>query len=156
MCFYSRKADKKINLFYFFLTCLYFILYILFSPGGRINLGLIFSIIFYFETIKFINLKLFLFRASLIFIIFSCLFAFIKTNKDVRHLNLLRVQFFDSNKQIYFTDLAANQRGLIDVLLSKNLKFFVCKKILSEYEDKTDFSYYKICKYSYNVQSFIF
>jgi hypothetical protein len=147
--FYNRQADKNINLLHFLLPVLYFILYILFSPGGRVNLGFILFIVLYFETIKFINFKLYLFKISLIFIIFSCLFVYIKTNKDVTVLNLLKVHVFDSNKQIYFSDLDTNQRGLYDVLLSKNLKFFTCKKILSEYEDKTDFSYYKICNHSY-------
>ena len=152
--FYNRKKNKNNFLFHLLLPLLYFIFYITFSPGGRFNLILIFLLIFYFEFIKIQNFKLFIFKILFIITFFIFSFNFIKISKDVTLLNQVNVHVYDLNKKIYFSDLTAHKRKLNNVLFSENFIFFSCKKNLEEYEDKNDFSYYKICKVHTNNTKF--
>jgi hypothetical protein len=152
--FYNRKKNENNFLFLLLLPLLYFILYISFSPGGRFNLIFIFLLIFNFEFIKIQNFKLFIFKILFILTFFFFSFNFIKISKDVTLLNQVNVHVYDLNKKIYFTSLTTNKRKLHNVLFSENFIFFLCKKNLDEYEDKNDFSYYKICKNDPNNAKF--
>ena len=58
--FYNNKISYKF--FYFLIPILYFIAFLMFSPGGRINLIIIFLFVFTLEIFKFSNLKLFIFK----------------------------------------------------------------------------------------------
>lgn len=144
--FYNKKKNANSSLIHLLLPLLYSIMYILFSPGGRFNLIVIFLLIFYFEFIKIKNFKLFIFKILFIITCFFFLFNFIKLNNDVTLLKQLGFHVYDINKKIYHTDLTSNKRKLYNVLFSENFIFFICKKNLDKYEDKGDFSYYKICK----------
>ncbi len=155
-CYYNNKINY--NFFYYVIPILYFILYLVFSPGGRINLTILLLFIFIFEIFRFSNLKSFIFKILSIFITFLFLFNLITVKKDASLLNYIGIYVMDLDKKIYFSfpDVNMENKKISDVLFNEKLIFFKCKRNLEEYEDKTKYSKYDICKKSfhdYNIKS---
>ena len=146
--FYNRK-NWNINLNYFILPLAYFIFYILFSPGGKINLIIICLLIICYEINRFVNFKLFFFKILSILLISLFLFSFFTIKKDVTIMSQIGIHVLDLNKKMYFTDLKMNNRKITDVLFSKNFVFFTCNKNLMKYDDRGNFTRFKICEKSY-------
>jgi hypothetical protein len=144
--FYNNKISYKF--FYFLIPILYFIAFLMFSPGGRINLIIIFLFVFTLEIFKFSNLKLFIFKILTLLLSFLLLFNFMTFKKDAVLLNYIGIHVQDLNKKIYFSDLNMQNSKISDVLLNENLVFFVCEKNIEVYKDKTAYSKYDICKQS--------
>ncbi len=154
-CYYNGKIN--FNFFYFLVPILYFIFFLIFSPGGRINLIIILLFIFVFEIFKFSNLKLFIFKIISILTVFLLLFNLITLKKDAMLLNYIGIHVMDLDKKIYFSELHMKNKKISDVLFDEKLIFFKCKKNLDEYEDKSIYSKYDICKlksfHDYNIKS---
>jgi len=154
-CFYNVKI--RYNFSYYLIPILYFIFFLIFSPGGRLNLIVILLFIFSFEIQKFSNLKSFIFKILTILISFLLLFNLIAVKKDATLLNYIGIQVMDLNKKIYFSKFAMINSKISDVISDENLVFFICKENLDEYKDKSKYSKYDICKdtlfHDYNLNS---
>lgn len=149
-----HDKNKKTNIYIFLIPIIYFICFALFSPGGRFNLIIIILFIYLFEIYNFTNFKNFFIKFFSFFIIFFMLFNILTIKKDATLLVYVGIHVLDLNKEIDFADLDYKNKKIIDVIFSKNLVFFKCKKKLAEYKDRSKYSKYDICKnYAFNDYS---
>ena len=151
-CYYNK--NKKTNVYLFLIPIIYFICFALFSHSGRVNLIILILFIYLFEIYNFTNFKNFFIKFFSFFIIFFMLFNILTIKKDATSLVYVGIHVLDLNKEIYFEDLDYKNKKIIDVILSKNLFFFKCKKNLGEYKDRSKYSKYDKCKnYGFNDYS---
>jgi len=146
--------NKKTNIYLFLIPTIYFIFFLLFSHGGRINFIILILFIFLFEINNFSNFKNYLLKFISFFIVFFIFFNILTVKKDATLLVNIGIHVVDLNKEVYFADLDFKNKKIVDVILSKNLIFIKCKKNLEEYEDKSKYSKYDKCKrYGFNDYS---
>jgi len=142
--FYIKKS--KINNMIFLLPLIYFIFFISFAPGGRVNFIIISLYIFYFEILNSQSVKKLFFKFLIFLCVFIILFNFLTIKKDSTLLSYLGIQVVVNDKEMYFYDLNYKNKKLIDVFLNNNLEMFICKKNIEEYENKEKYSKYDVCK----------
>lgn len=148
------NKNKKRNIYLFLIPTIYFIFFLLFSHGGRINFIILILFIFLLEIYNFSNFKNYLLKFISFFIIFFIFFNILTVKKDATLLVYIGIHVVDLNKEVYFEDLDFKNKKIVDVILSKNLIFIKCKKNLEEYQDKSKYSKYDKCKrYGFNDYS---